>query len=153
MNRTDTQNKKEIGRSQYGSNSGILSIDCIFTTTQPRMSGYGQQASQQQQQDTTYTKLFVGGLRWETTTEKLREHFSQFGEITEAVVIMDRQTGRSKGFGFVTFGTPEAATKATADAFPIIDGRRANCNLAALGAKNRDGESELNLPSLLFCFF
>jgi RNA recognition motif-containing protein len=88
--------------------------------------------------DTTYTKLFVGGLRWETTTEKLREHFSQFGEITEAVVIMDRQTSRSKGYGFVTFGTAEAATKATSDAFPIIDGRRANCNLAALGAKTRD---------------
>jgi len=89
------------------------------------------------QADTTYTKLFVGGLRWETTTDKLRESFSQFGEITEAVVIMDRQTGRSKGYGFVTFGTPEGAAKASSNPYPNIDGRRANCNLAALGAKPR----------------
>jgi len=89
------------------------------------------------QTDTTYTKLFVGGLRWETTTDKLREYFSQFGEITEAVVIMDRQTGRSKGYGFVTFSTPEGAAKASSNPYPNIDGRRANCNLAALGAKPR----------------
>eukprot|EP00301_Raphidiophrys_heterophryoidea_P013496 c2092_g1_i1.p1 GENE.c2092_g1_i1~~c2092_g1_i1.p1 ORF type:complete len:187 (-),score=39.15 c2092_g1_i1:263-823(-) len=90
-----------------------------------------------QQVDTTYTKLFVGGLRWETTTDKLREYFSQFGEITEAIVIMDRQTGRSKGYGFVTFSTAEGAAKATANPYPNIDGRRANCNLASLGAKPR----------------
>jgi len=95
------------------------------------------------QVDTTYTKLFVGGLRWETTTDKLREYFSQFGEITEAVVIMDRQTGRSKGYGFVTFSTPEGAAKASSNPYPNIDGRRANCNLAALGAKPRGpGQAE-----------
>ena len=52
--------------------------------------------------DTTYTKLFVGGLRWETGTDKLREYFSQYGEVSEAIVIMDRTTGRSKGFGFAS---------------------------------------------------
>eukprot|EP00298_Acanthocystis_sp_HF-20_P012336 c19842_g1_i1.p1 GENE.c19842_g1_i1~~c19842_g1_i1.p1 ORF type:complete len:202 (+),score=88.84 c19842_g1_i1:68-673(+) len=85
--------------------------------------------------DTTYSKVFVGGLRWETSTDKLRSHFSQFGEIAEAIVIMDRQTGRSKGYGFVTFSNAESAAKATAEPFPIIEGRRANCNLAALGVK------------------
>ena len=94
-------------------------------------------SSSSSQADTTYTKIFVGGLRWETTTDKLKEYFGQFGEITESVVIMDRNTGRSKGYGFVTFATPDAAAKATSDAFPNIDGRRANCNLAALGAKQR----------------
>ena len=83
--------------------------------------------------DTTYTKVFVGGLAWETQSETMRRHFEQFGEILEAVVITDKNTGRSKGYGFVTFRDPEAARRACADPTPIIDGRRANCNLASLG--------------------
>ncbi|PSS00348.1 RNA-binding protein ARP1 [Actinidia chinensis var. chinensis] len=83
--------------------------------------------------DTTYTKVFVGGLAWETQSETLRAHFEQYGEILEAVVITDKHTGRSKGYGFVTFHDPESANKACADPNPIIDGRRANCNLASLG--------------------
>uniref|UniRef100_A0A6V7QW82 RRM domain-containing protein n=1 Tax=Ananas comosus var. bracteatus TaxID=296719 RepID=A0A6V7QW82_ANACO len=83
--------------------------------------------------DTTDTKVFVGGLAWETTNESLRAHFDQFGEILEAVVITDRQTGRSKGYGFVTFRDPESARRACVDGNPMIDGRRANCNLASQG--------------------
>lgn len=52
--------------------------------------------------DTTYTKVFVGGLAWETQSETLHRYFQQFGEILEAVVITDKQTGRSKGYGFVS---------------------------------------------------
>ncbi|XP_043809280.1 RNA-binding protein 24 isoform X2 [Manihot esculenta] len=83
--------------------------------------------------DTTYTKVFVGGLAWETQSETMGRYFEQFGEILEAVVITDKNTGRSKGYGFVTFREPEAAQRACADPAPIIDGRRANCNLASLG--------------------
>ncbi|MBN1433899.1 RNA-binding protein [Candidatus Fermentibacterales bacterium] len=54
-------------------------------------------------------KLFVGGLSWGTTDESLREAFSEFGEIREARVIKDRNSGRSRGFGFVTFETKEDA--------------------------------------------
>ncbi|XP_059636266.1 uncharacterized protein LOC132278491 [Cornus florida] len=83
--------------------------------------------------DTTYTKVFVGGLAWGTRSETLRRYFEQFGEILEAVVITDKNTGRSKGYGFVTFRDPESARKACTDPTPIIDGRQANCNLASLG--------------------
>ncbi|KAM7519939.1 hypothetical protein LguiB_018901 [Lonicera macranthoides] len=83
--------------------------------------------------DTTYTKVFVGGLAWETQSESLHSYFEQFGEILEAVVITDKHTGRSKGYGFVTFRDPEAAKRACADPNPVIDGRRANCNLASFG--------------------
>ncbi|KAF8406748.1 hypothetical protein HHK36_008840 [Tetracentron sinense] len=83
--------------------------------------------------DTTYTKVFVGGLAWETQSETMHRYFEQFGEILEAVVITDKNTGRSKGYGFVTFRDPESARRACADPSPIIDGRRANCNLASLG--------------------
>lgn len=52
--------------------------------------------------DTTLTKVFVGGLAWETPTEELQRYFEQFGDILEAVIITDKNTGRSKGYGFVS---------------------------------------------------
>lgn len=52
--------------------------------------------------DTTLTKVFVGGLAWETHKDTLREHFERFGDILEAVIISDKLTGRSKGYGFVS---------------------------------------------------
>jgi RNA recognition motif-containing protein len=57
-------------------------------------------------------KLFVGGLAWETSEQALREAFSEFGEVTEAKIITDRDTGRSRGFGFVTFDDGEDANRA-----------------------------------------
>ncbi|XP_066395044.1 probable RNA-binding protein ARP1 [Miscanthus floridulus] len=87
--------------------------------------------------DTTLTKVFVGGLAWETHKDTLREHFERYGDILEAVIISDKLTGRSKGYGFVTFKEADAAKKACEDATPVINGRRANCNLASLGAKPR----------------
>ena len=54
------------------------------------------------QKDNTFTKLFVGGLPYHTTDETLRAYFQQFGEIEEAVVIHDRITRKSKGYGFVS---------------------------------------------------
>ncbi|KAJ0237421.1 RRM domain-containing protein [Hirschfeldia incana] len=83
--------------------------------------------------DTTFTKVFVGGLAWETPTEEMRRYFEQFGEILEAVIITDKITGKSKGYGFVTFREPESATRAVADPNPVIDGRKANCNIASFG--------------------
>ncbi|RID46673.1 hypothetical protein BRARA_I03319 [Brassica rapa] len=83
--------------------------------------------------DTTFTKVFVGGLAWETPTEEMRRYFDQFGEILEAVIITDKTTGKSKGYGFVTFREPDSATRAVADPNPVIDGRKANCNIASFG--------------------
>ncbi|PNY04063.1 RNA-binding protein 38-like [Trifolium pratense] len=85
--------------------------------------------------DTTLTKVFVGGLAWETPKDTLREHFQKYGDILEAVIISDKLTGRSKGYGFVTFKEPEAANKACQEPTLIINGRRANCNIASLGAR------------------
>lgn len=89
------------------------------------------------QKDNTFTKLFVGGLPYHTTDETLRAYFLQFGEIEEAVVIHDRITKKSKGYGFVTMVDKEAAEKACATPNPVIEGRRANVNLAYLGAKQK----------------
>ena len=57
-------------------------------------------------------KLFIGGLSWDTTDEGLRQAFASYGDITEAKVITDRDTGRSRGFGFVTFVREEDAKTA-----------------------------------------
>lgn len=89
------------------------------------------------QKDTTFTKIFVGGLPYHTTDASLRKYFEGFGDIEEAVVITDRQTGKSRGYGFVTMADRGAAERACKDPNPNIDGRKANVNLAYLGAKPR----------------
>ena len=69
-------------------------------------------------------KLFIGGLSWNSTAEHLREAFEEFGEISETKVITDRNTGRSRGFGFVTFVKDEDADKAVQEGNGAeLDGR------------------------------
>nr|ACS94937.1 putative glycine-rich RNA-binding protein [Tamarix hispida] len=58
------------------------------------------------------SRLFVGGLSWGTDDQSLKDAFSSFGEVTDAKVITDRETGRSRGFGFVNFVDNEAAGSA-----------------------------------------
>jgi RNA recognition motif-containing protein len=62
--------------------------------------------------DSNPKKLFVGNLSWDAKDDDLRKLFSECGEIEEAVVITERGTGRSKGFGFVTFAKAEDAEAA-----------------------------------------
>jgi len=57
-------------------------------------------------------KLYVGNLPYQTTSEDLQRAFSQAGSVVEAVVMMDKMTGRSRGFGFVTMDSQEAANAA-----------------------------------------
>ncbi|BCX14337.1 MAG: RNA-binding protein [Patescibacteria group bacterium] len=57
-------------------------------------------------------KLYVGNLPYSVNADELRKVFSEFGEVIDAVVISDKYSGRSKGFGFVTFATEEAASSA-----------------------------------------
>ncbi|KAI5138907.1 Rna-Binding Protein 3 [Manis pentadactyla] len=57
-------------------------------------------------------ELFVGGLNFNTDEQALENHFSSFGPITEVVVVKDRETQRSWGFGFITFTNPEHASDA-----------------------------------------
>lgn len=59
-------------------------------------------------------KLFVGGLSFSTSTDRLREAFAACGNVESASVVTDRDTGRSRGFGFVEMATDEEAQKAIA---------------------------------------
>ena len=77
------------------------------------------------------TKLFVGGINWQTTDDGLREAFERFGNVEEAKVIMDRETGRSRGFGFVTFTTEDEAKDAMASMDGTeLEGRTIKVNVA-----------------------
>jgi len=83
-------------------------------------------------------KLFVGSLSWDTNDDALHRAFSPHGEISEAIVISDRDTGRSRGFGFVTFNDDEAADKALAALNGTeLDGRTIKVDVAQ--AKQRSG--------------
>jgi RNA recognition motif-containing protein len=76
-------------------------------------------------------KLYVGNLPFTTTTGQLRDLFAEHGEVSDAVVIEDRETGRSRGFGFVEMGSEEDAQKAIAAMNgKSIDGRQLNVNIA-----------------------
>ena len=67
-------------------------------------------------------KLFVGGIPWDTTEEKLKEYFGQYGDVTQAVIMRDKTTGRPRGFGFVVFGDP-SVLDAVLQEKHTIDGR------------------------------
>ena len=76
-------------------------------------------------------KLFVGGLSWNTTDDGLRRAFEPFGDVREATVIRDRDSGRSRGFGFITFVSRQEAQKALEElSGASLDGRQIRVNEA-----------------------
>jgi len=76
-------------------------------------------------------KLYVGNLAYSVRDESLHEAFSQFGTVTSAKVMMDRETGRSKGFGFVEMASLEVAQAAITGLHGMsVDGRSIVVNLA-----------------------
>ncbi|VDK39388.1 unnamed protein product [Taenia asiatica] len=68
-------------------------------------------AAAQSESDDDVRKLFVGGLNWETTSEDLQSYFSQWGNVTRCIIKIDRFTGNSRGFGFVTFENEDSVNK------------------------------------------
>ncbi|KAJ8387774.1 hypothetical protein AAFF_G00150750 [Aldrovandia affinis] len=86
-------------------------------------------------------KLFVGGLSFDTNEQALEDVFSKYGQITEVVVIKDRETQKSRGFGFVTFENPDDAKDAMAAMNgKSLDGRQIRVDQAGKsGGGNRSG--------------
>jgi RNA recognition motif-containing protein len=77
------------------------------------------------------TKLFVGNLSFNTTENDLQDAFAAHGQVVEATLMMDRMTGRSRGFAFVTYSTPEEAQKAIEAMHGAqLDGRALTVNIA-----------------------
>jgi cold-inducible RNA-binding protein len=77
------------------------------------------------------SKLYVGNLSFKTTEAELRDAFGQFGTVTEVYIASDRETGRPRGFAFVTFGTPEESKVAAEKMNGVdLDGRQLTVNEA-----------------------
>ncbi len=76
-------------------------------------------------------KIYVGNLSYNTTEDELRDYFSQFGNIEDIKLIIDFNTGRSKGFGFITYGSTQDCESAVATANGVeLSGRKLKVNVA-----------------------
>ncbi|KAL7177182.1 hypothetical protein ACSBR2_030507 [Camellia fascicularis] len=106
MRQTISQNSASIG--QVATTSMLNAIRCMSSS-----------------------KLFIGGLSYGTDDQSLRDAFSGFGDVVDAKVITDRDTGKSRGFGFVNFTSDESATSAMSsmDGQPL-DGRTVRVSYA-----------------------
>ncbi|XP_055387239.1 heterogeneous nuclear ribonucleoprotein 27C [Condylostylus longicornis] len=96
-------------------------------------------------------KLFVGGLSWETTQENLSRYFCRFGEIIDCVVMKNNETGRSRGFGFVTFADPANVNHVLQSGPHTLDGRTIDpkpCNPRTLQKPKKGGGYKVFLGGL-----
>ncbi|XP_069159143.1 heterogeneous nuclear ribonucleoprotein 27C isoform X9 [Procambarus clarkii] len=87
-------------------------------------------------------KMFVGGLSWETTQESLQRYFGQYGEVIDCVVMKNSETGRSRGFGFVTFADPNKVDSVLKNGPHELDGRTIDpkaCNPRSMQKQKRNG--------------
>jgi len=75
------------------------------------------------------TKIFVGGISWDTTDSGFTSFFSKFGEIKDAQIMRDKSTGGSRGFGFVKFADPSSVDKVLSQELEL-DGRKIDCKVA-----------------------
>ncbi|KAJ0989772.1 hypothetical protein J5N97_008128 [Dioscorea zingiberensis] len=98
--------------------------------------------------DPVHRKLFVRGLSWETTSETLCAAFSIHGDIEEGAVITDKITGKSRGYGFITFRHMESTHRALQEPSKLIDGRLAVCNLACEGLSSGTVSTDLALRKI-----
>lgn len=102
--------------------------------TQPQPQGEPSPAGQQQgsssgrstpnSSDPSAAKLFVGGLSWQTSSEKLRQYFGMFGTVTDVLIMKDPITQRSRGFGFITFAEADTVEKVLKVPIHTLDGKK-----------------------------
>lgn len=84
-------------------------------------------------------KIYVGNLSYDTTTEDLESFFSQYGEFEDVKLITDRETGRSKGFAFITFANQSDAQSSLASDGSEFKGRKIRVNMAREDDRKRGG--------------
>ncbi|KAI5061579.1 hypothetical protein GOP47_0024084 [Adiantum capillus-veneris] len=87
-------------------------------------------------EDPAFRKLFVRGLSWTSGSDVLKRAFEKYGPVDEAVVINDKNTGKSKGFGFVTFKHRDACIRALKEPSKKIEGRMTVCHLSGAASSN-----------------
>jgi len=84
-------------------------------------------------------KLFIGGVSWETSDDDFRNYFGEFGEMSDCVLMRDRNTGRSRGFGFVTYVDPNVTERVLAQDLEL-SGRKLDAKVAVPKDKSEGGD-------------
>lgn len=116
-------------------------VDLVCSSSQIGSSLYSA-VLQAADRDVTHRKIFVYGLPWETTRDALSGVFQGYGEIEECTVVIDKVTGKAKGFGFVTFKSRRGAREALKEPKKRILNRTATCQLAAMGPAGGSGKGQ-----------
>lgn len=93
-----------------------------------------------EEQDKT-GKIFVGGIAPEVNEQDFNDYFSQFGHIIDAQLMIDKDTGRSRGFGFVTYDSPDAVDKVTENKFVMLKGRNMEIKRAQPRGQQNSGSN------------
>lgn len=81
--------------------------------------------------DSDQGKLFIGGISWETSEDKLKDYFSNYGDVLHTVVMRDKITSRPRGFGFVVFADPLVLDRVLQEKH-TIDGKTVRENLVSV---------------------
>ncbi|KDO22069.1 hypothetical protein SPRG_21082 [Saprolegnia parasitica CBS 223.65] len=89
-------------------------------------------------------KIFIGGLSYETTDDKLRAYFGAYGAVTDAVVMKDPISRRSRGFGFITYADPACVDRALAQPNHVLDNRRVEAKRAVPRAESSRDTSSIS---------
>ncbi|VEL25148.1 unnamed protein product [Protopolystoma xenopodis] len=95
-----------------------------------------------------FRKLFIGGLNPQTTESKLREYYGEWGEIVDAVVMKDKRSSRSKGFGFITYKEPEMVDAAQLNRPHAIDGKTVESKRAMPREDSQNQEAHMTVSKL-----
>jgi len=121
-------NTSKVGKTEVkgAASLGLQKIAKVATSKEEKVTATttkDEKASKTKEATCCPGKMFVGGLSWQTSSGGLAEHFSAFGEVAEAVVMVDPHTQRSRGFGFVTFAVEEAVAAVLEVAVHRVDGK------------------------------
>ncbi|XP_074025724.1 RNA-binding protein musashi isoform X2 [Leptinotarsa decemlineata] len=113
--------------SAMGEGNGIIEHHDIHGSLLPingSHSGSSGRSTPNTSNDPAPGKLFVGGLSWQTSSEKLKEYFGMFGNVTDVLIMKDPVTQRSRGFGFITFSEPSSVDNVLKVPIHTLDGKK-----------------------------
>ena len=130
----DKAERRALKRERGPSSDEFTTVEAVvgnLPTTEEALRNMELRNSASRAAATVPCRLFVGGLNFETQEQALRSAFEQHGAVAEAVIVQDRSTGRSRGFGFVTMASAKDAAKAIAALHGAdLDGRSLVVNVA-----------------------
>ncbi|XP_076028742.1 RNA-binding protein musashi isoform X2 [Oratosquilla oratoria] len=124
----ETRNRQTEGYSDRESSLGILKGTIKMEGMAEHVNGtsgsQGGSSGRSSPSDPAPNKMFVGGLSWQTTPEKLKEYFGAYGTVRDVLIMKDPVTQRSRGFGFITFGDSSSVEKVIAVPNHVLDGKK-----------------------------